>query len=172
MSESKHNKKRLPDRTRKDQPIQLPDIPRENPFRVPDGYFDRLPADVLSRITRSDAHSPIFPTRVHSLKWAYQLALAASLIAAGLLIAYVVFIHNDTLKKTNGTLELTASELLEYDGYIVELDESVIDLWVSQEGERIDQALLDMAGLDDISEVDVVDYLLTDYSLDELDIEP
>lgn len=172
MSKSQHNEPPPPGPTRKDQPIQLSDIPMENPFRIPDGYFDRLPADILSRVYRSAEPSPIFPIRLHSLKRPYKLALAASLIVAGLVIAYLVFINNDPLREINGKLELTAQELLEYEGFIVELDESVVDLWVGQEGDRIDLALLDLANLEDLSEADIVDYLLTDYLLDELDIEP
>jgi len=63
-----------------DIPDNLPEgINRENPFRVPDGYFDRFPLKIAERITEENQSKVIRFAPI--LKPAPLLAIAATLIA-------------------------------------------------------------------------------------------
>lgn len=67
-------------------PFRLDELPpehplRQQPFSVPDGYFDQLPSRVQARVTRR--HKPAF-----SVSWSWQRT-AASLAGASLIAVLV-----------------------------------------------------------------------------------
>lgn len=59
---------------------KLEDIPKKNPFKVPDGYFDELPNVVQARIAREGRRSPFAGAFSFSLK--YALPVIALVVAA------------------------------------------------------------------------------------------
>ncbi|MEI9920105.1 MAG: hypothetical protein WDO14_15120 [Bacteroidota bacterium] len=58
---------------------KLEDIPKQNPFKVPDGYFDQLPTVIQSRMTKDTRHAPM--VRVISLSLKLALPVAALVVA-------------------------------------------------------------------------------------------
>lgn len=67
-------------------PFRLDELPpehplRQQPFSVPDGYFDQLPSRVQARVTRK-------PKPAFSISWSWQRT-AASLAGAGLIAVLV-----------------------------------------------------------------------------------
>lgn len=72
-----------------DIPDNLPDgVNRENPFRVPDGYFDRFPNKIAERIAEEN-QSKVIRFAV-LLKPASLLAIAATLITIAV-VSYKIF---------------------------------------------------------------------------------
>jgi hypothetical protein len=60
---------------------KLDDIPKQTPFKVPDGYFDELPNVIQSRMTKN---TRIPTSRVVSLSLKFALPVVA-IIVAGIL---------------------------------------------------------------------------------------
>ncbi|MBS1508980.1 MAG: hypothetical protein JSS79_20245 [Bacteroidetes bacterium] len=89
---------------------KLDDIPKQNIFEVPDGYFDRLPMKIQSRI---EASRPAPATA----KWSLALRLA---LPALILIVGVIYFLNP--KVSGGTEDLLAS--INTENLIAYLDES------------------------------------------------
>ncbi len=54
-------------------------VGRENPFRVPEGYFDALPAQVMSRIAQRRQRRRIW-------RWAAAAVMAGCICTAGFLM--------------------------------------------------------------------------------------
>lgn len=75
---------------------KLDDIPKKNVFDVPEGYFDRLPMRIQSRL---ESAQPAPAT----LFWRVSLRYALPVIIAGLALAYFM------RPRVNGTEELLAS---------------------------------------------------------------
>ncbi len=143
-----------------------------NPFAVPDGYFDRLPADIMEKIfVKTEAKSRVIRT-VLDWRWPYKVAVAASVILIAFAITYVVLKPQATQQLISEIQQITASELMEYDGYLVDLDESLVDNWIAQKGDSVESAMLSLASLDELSGDDITEYLLSEYSPDELTIDP
>ncbi len=67
----------------KDKKIRLEDLERNVPFEVPDGYFDKLPSIVMSRLPATPEPQPLV-----SWSWQRSLGLAAAL---SLIVALVWF---------------------------------------------------------------------------------
>lgn len=59
---------------------KLEDIPKNNPFSVPDGYFDKLPGVIQARIAEGSAQKQVRPYFQYALRFA--LPLAAIIIVA------------------------------------------------------------------------------------------
>ena len=59
---------------------RLEDIPKKDFFRVPDGYFDKLPAEIQSRVETSSRQQSLRPS------WRYALACAIPLIIAAIVV--------------------------------------------------------------------------------------
>lgn len=71
----------------KDNYFRLDELPpehplRQQPFTVPDGYFDQLPSRVQTRVTRK-------PTPAFSISWSWQRTVAS--LAGASLIAVLVW---------------------------------------------------------------------------------
>lgn len=90
---------------------KLDDIPKQNIFEVPDGYFDRLPMKIQSRIEASKPE----PTMA---KW--SLALRFALPAMVLIVGVIYFLNPNATG--NGTEDLLAAINTEH--LIAYLDES------------------------------------------------
>lgn len=65
----------------KKNPIKLEDLDRKHPFVVPDGYFDNLPSEILSKLPVVKEHKPL-------VTWSWKRSLALS-GAFSLLLALV-----------------------------------------------------------------------------------
>jgi hypothetical protein len=60
---------------------KLEDIPKKTPFKVPDGYFDRLPTVIQARMAKGTSGG--FPLRVVSFSLKFVLPVVA-LVTAGI----------------------------------------------------------------------------------------
>lgn len=67
----------------KDNKIRLEDLKRKVPFEVPEGYFDKLPSIVMSRLPATPQPQPLI-----SWSWQRSLGLAGAL---SLIVALVWF---------------------------------------------------------------------------------
>ncbi|MEO6287912.1 MAG: hypothetical protein ABIN80_20580 [Dyadobacter sp.] len=72
--------------------IRLDDLKRETPFSVPEGYFDKLPQIIQSRI-------PLEPVRKPVIGWSWQRSVA--LVSAMALILVLVWV---TVPERQGSL--------------------------------------------------------------------
>lgn len=69
----------------KDNKIRLEDLERKVPFEVPDGYFDKLPSVIMSRLPATPERQPLV-----SWSWQRSLGLAGAL---SLIVALVWFTY-------------------------------------------------------------------------------
>ena len=106
------------------------------------------------------------------LRWTYKAALAASVILITFTFAWLIFKPDPTRQLISEIQQITSSDLVEFDGYLVNFDESLVDEWIDRKGEGIRSAMVDSASLDEVSGADIMNYLLAEYSPDELNIEP
>jgi hypothetical protein len=125
---------------------QLDNIPRKNPFKVPDNYFEdvdrRIIAETAGRETVSEKkviHRKINP---------YLLAAASVAV-----LAVLVYLTADIFINRQKTYELSYSEILT-DPYINDIELSVIEEHA---------ATPDFSpGFQELKKSDIIDYLLLD----------
>lgn len=113
---------------------KLDDIPKQNIFEVPDGYFDRLPMKIQSRI---EASRPA-PA---AAKW--SLALRYALPALVLIVGLIFFINPKATR--NGTEDLLAAINTEH--LIAYLDESELTETELMEAVKFDEIDADSLNL-------------------------
>ena len=82
---------------------KLEDIPKKNIFEVPDGYFDRLPMQIHSKVEgASVAHS--YPV------WSLVLRFALPVVIAGLALTY--YLKPKSFQETEELLATISNEHL------------------------------------------------------------
>ncbi len=146
----------------------LASLPKTNPFTVPDHYFDQLPARIMQKVSEQAGSGRNLIRTIIEMRWPYKLAMAASVIFIVFIAYYLAFTPQSTQPLFSDLQQITAGELIEYDGYLVDLDESLVDEWIEQQGDDVDAELVDLTSLDELSETDIMNYLLVEYSPDEL----
>ena len=88
--------------------IRLDDLKKETPFSVPEGYFDKLPQIIQSRI-------PVEPIRKPIVGWSWQRSVA--LVSAMALILVLVWV---TVPERQGSLgqeplsDISDSSIIDY----------------------------------------------------------
>jgi hypothetical protein len=104
-----------------DTPNNLPEgMNRENPFRVPDGYFERFPIKIAERIAEENQSKVIRFAPL--LKPAPMLAIAATLITIAVVSYKIVHKPTDTFEQDE------ISNYVYQEGIIDELsDEEILD---------------------------------------------
>lgn len=150
----------------------LESMPRTNPFTVPDGYFEGLPPQIMQRIGSENDEGRTFFRALIAMRWPYKVTLAASVILVAITVTFLIFKPDYTQELISEIQKITSSELVEFDGYLVNFDESLVDEWIASKGDGIGSELLDLTSLDDVSDADIMNYLLKEYDPDELSIEP
>ncbi len=143
---------------------------RGNPFRVPDGYFDRLPARIMETIDEEAEKGKTVILTLRGRKWPYKIALAASLAFIAFTVAYLIFTPDPTQRLLSDIRQITSGQLEEFDGYLVNFDESLVDDWVELKGDGIRQAMADSTSLDAVTDADIMNYLLAEYTPEELQL--
>jgi hypothetical protein len=96
----------------------LEDIPKKHPFNVPDGYFDRLPGIIQSRIAEKSAQ----PQPTPYLRYALQYAIPMVLIA----IAAIFYFTPEPARDVDTILASVSTE--ELVAYLEESDISTDEL--------------------------------------------
>lgn len=124
----------------KDFPL-LNTISRENPFKVPDGYFDSLPALIAERIAKENSK----PERIVSFKKIFHpryavrhsesvlWRIAACLLIAALISGVVYFNQPDI--NNNPELALTYDDISN-SVYMYDLDENLLIEELAQYGDE------------------------------------
>lgn len=121
-----------------EKPLKLADLKPENIFSTPDGYFDRLPAQIQARIKKREDYG-FRPVLVTSLKFALPAVILAVIIFQLDLLAPDTITKHDPVALINevstqdliaylGETDITAEEILE------ELDLDNMDIYFSEEG--------------------------------------
>ncbi len=62
------------------QRIKLDELQRTQPFRVPDGYFDKLPTIIQARVAQ--------PAKTPAFAWPAALRIALPVLALAMMLAY------------------------------------------------------------------------------------
>jgi hypothetical protein len=134
---------------------ELKDIPKENPFRVPDGYFE----DLADRIT--SATSVIAPVEgKKTIAWRLKpyLAVAASVTLLAV-IGYAAFHIFSSKGRNQVQMELTLNEI--NINYINDIDLQTLEEKVAA------SAPFDI--MPDVSSDEIIDYLISE-NINILDI--
>lgn len=66
-------------------------ITNENPFRVPEGYFDQLTADVMARLPERQSESPMVSVPARRVQLRHSWLAAASIAVVALVGTLVYF---------------------------------------------------------------------------------
>jgi hypothetical protein len=157
----------------KDDPVLLPGMEKErgnNPFVVPGGYFDRLPAVIQGKvIDAKEQRRRILPSGL-LLRPAYSWALTSVLV--GLIIGSVYFFQANKIKKSNSIIITWEDVLKEDPDFVNTVSESmVIDYVLLQmadngmSGETLDSVLNNNVQIPD---EDLIEYLDNENNLDNL----
>ena len=137
---------------KEDLPQEIPGIPREKPFGVPDNYFDQFPARMQERLSEPAAPSI---ERVYPLRRALAMAaMFIGLVTVGYFGLRVILNPQDAGMLSGAELETA----IEYFGYEFD-DEMLVAAMVESEMD------LDLSDLDDETEM-IIEYL----SGEEIDI--
>lgn len=99
--------------------IRLEDLKRETPFTVPEGYFDKLPQTIQSRI-------PAEPVRKPLVSWSWQRSIG--LVAASALILVLVWVTVPERQGSLGQEPLSGISNASIISYLEEQDLSYYDL--------------------------------------------
>ena len=101
---------------------KLDDIPKKNVFKVPDGYFEKLPGIIQSRVTKEPAEN-------NFIFWSRSFRLTAS-AALVLVVAGLFWLNHDGNQSSTENLLATVetSELISYlNEYEISTDELLED---------------------------------------------
>lgn len=93
-------------------------ITNENPFRVPEGYFDRLTADVMARLPECQSENP--SERKRARRVLLRPLLAAASVAVVALIGTLVYFNRLAPSNTVDQQVATVSTVGVGDSYIDE----------------------------------------------------
>jgi hypothetical protein len=122
---------------------KLENIPKKTVFTVPDGYFDKLPADIQYRVSAKDAATQWSQLYSYSLRYALPLVVVAAVVfyyaqsrpdteailATVETTDLILFIHETTPTTTEDLLEgfdisFAGVEAIENEVYDLDLGES------------------------------------------------
>jgi hypothetical protein len=99
--------------------IRLDDLKRETPFSVPDGYFEKLPQIIQSRIVSEPVQKPL-------VRWSWQRSI--SLVSAMALILVLVWVTVPERQGALGEGPLTDISNASIVAYLEDQDISYYDL--------------------------------------------
>jgi hypothetical protein len=102
---------------------KLEDIPKNNPFSVPDGYFDRLPRMIQARVAKGAAEKQARPY--------FRYALQYALPVVALIIVSVIYLTPKESENYNDILASVSTEQLA--AYLSDSDITTDDILESGE---------------------------------------
>lgn len=126
---------------------KLEDIPKNNPFTVPEGYFDKLPGMIQARIEAGKAKVP-----VPYLRYALQYALPVVVLT----LAAVLYLQP---KNTHG-----------YDDILATVSTEQLAVYLADTDITTDEIVTE-GGLDDESAEAIEAEVFTDIDLNALELE-
>jgi len=102
---------------------KLEDIPKNNPFSVPDGYFDKLPGIIQARISASAPEKQARPY--------FRYALQYALPVIGIIIVASIYLTPKESENYNDILATVSTEQLA--AYLADSDITTEDILESGE---------------------------------------
>jgi len=137
----------------------LSKIKKENPFRVPDGYFDKLPNIIQEKIIKPNTVSvwEQFFLLMKQPKYSVSLAVATMAIVLALFIFVKPDVHEDEFLS-----DITIEDILrENPELIYSMDKSlIIEVLLAENGEDIrDYYDYNIESDTSISDDEIIDYL-------------
>jgi hypothetical protein len=127
---------------------ELNDIPKQNPFRVPENYFGNLTERVISRTTSAETQSP-GKTKVRRLRPFIAVAASVALIS---LIGYTAFYFAGSARKgSSAGTDLT--------GKYTSIYLNDIDIATLEENVTVNATEPD---LPEITKNEIIDYLISE----------
>jgi hypothetical protein len=102
---------------------KLEDIPKINPFSVPDGYFDRLPEMIQARVSKGTAEKQVRPY--------FRYALQYAMPVVALIIVAVIYLTPKEPENYNDILASVSTEQLAV--YLADSDITTDDILESGE---------------------------------------
>ncbi len=102
---------------------KLEDIPKNNPFSVPDGYFDKLPGIIQARISASAPEKQARPY--------FRYALQYALPVIGIIIVAMIYLTPKESENYNDILATVSTEQLA--AYLADSDITTEDILESGE---------------------------------------
>jgi hypothetical protein len=130
---------------------KLEDIPKNNPFSVPDGYFDKLPGIIQARISASAPEKQARPY--------FRYALQYALPVIALIIVALIYLTPKESENYNDILATVSTEQLA--AYLADSDITTEDILESGElddesAEAIEaEVYFNDIDLEDLSEFDL-----------------
>lgn len=136
-------------------------VGKEMPFKVPDGYFDTLPEQMLAKCKESDK---VVVRAFYNRPMFRAMAAAAAI----LIVAFVInFMLIDAPAETESYTDYTLQEVYEYNfSNLAELEEAYLLSFI--EDETIEELFLEETNEVDISDEDIIDYLLAENHIEYL----
>jgi hypothetical protein len=134
---------------------ELKDIPKDNPFRVPENYFAELEGRIIAA-TKSEKQAPV--RKGFIIKHLPGLAVAAS-VALMVLIGYSVLYRGNYGNGSDMIPEITVNDFT--DIYLNDIDLRTLEDKVAESGLFI--------GRTGVSKGDIIDYLVSE-NIDVFDI--
>lgn len=122
----------------------LEDIPKNNPFSVPEGYFDKLPGVIQARVAETSVEKPVRPF----FRYAFRIAVPVVAVAV---IAILYF---------------TPSAGNNYNDILASVDTEQLTAYLEESDITVDE-LLDATELDEES----VEAIETEVYFNDIDIE-
>lgn len=138
---------------------------RENPFTIPDNYFEDLQRNIFDQTINAAASKTIHTGKSRKLRQLYYVSAG---IAAALLIVFIVFRMNGALENAN--LYLSDNNFIEY----IEIDNSILidELFTYNSGGNQEESNITLTSEvvnGDLSNEDLIEYLVDiDYEINIL----
>ncbi len=158
---------RKDDKNLKSKPLKLEDFSKENPFSVPEGYFEELPCIIQAKVIAA-------PERVSWLDWAlipahtWKISLAA--VAVILTIVFSgIFQQSDLSSSVEDILaEVSMEDLIEYIEYSdLSTDEILAELnFIDIDSDFLMSDEIQLLNVDDLDELDFI-YLYEEYGIED-----
>ncbi len=139
---------------------ELNKIKKENPFAVPEGYFDSLPTSIQEKI-ESHSHKLSIFEQILTLFKQPKYSVTAVLTIAILIVVMFVFIKPSE-KETPFFSDITIDDIInEYPEFIYDLDEStIIEILYAENGQdTYDFFENDIYTDTTITDDDIIEYL-------------
>ena len=143
------------------KPFKLEDFSKKEGFKVPDGYFDKLPTIIQAKAIASTNQKLVF-SQLGVLKLAIPSVLL--LLVAG----YFGYKYQNNTDRLDSKIELMLADVSteEMVGYLDDSDLSSEDFLelVSFEGERIDDLPFDLENVSD----EELELLINDFEIEDI----
>lgn len=127
---------------------ELKEIPKENPFKVPENYFSELEGRILAATTGADQA----PVRKGGIRKLLPVMAIAASIALLVLIGYSVLHRGDYGNEREMNAEITVNDFT--DNYLYDIDLATLEDKVAESG-----LLIERTG---VSKGDIIDYLVSE----------